>query len=139
MRAKTDSTNAPSGSGCAIADAASTTAAPMTAVLGRAGGELAHLARQLEHLEILLGPLILGAARKDPDFLRSVQGFDHIGQKAAGLAQFLMSLAAAVPDQWMVDPTRAAAAVTLADLSARLSLSPQREGAAAGCGDCDLF
>lgn len=119
--------------------AAPINAAPMTEVLGRAGGELAHLAQQLEHLEILLGPLLLSAASKDPDFLRSAQGFDHIGQKAYALAQFLTSLAAAVPDHWMVDPAKAAAAVTLADLSARLSLSPHRDGAAAPCGDCDLF
>lgn len=135
MRAKSDLANAPSqmrfdhSSGCA----------PLAQVLKRAGTELAQVAEQLQNLEILLGPLFLSAAHGAPHFLQSVQGFDHIGQKASGLARFLIAFAACVPDQWMIDPAEAASEVTLADLSARLSFAPDREGAPADCGEVDLF
>lgn len=113
---------------------------PVGAVLQRVGHELAHLARLLDQLEALLRPVIVEAARRNPELLSHMQGFDHIGQKAAALASFLEALEPAAAAHWLIDPTEAARAVTLADLAARLRLL--EEGAKlrdATCGDCELF
>jgi len=80
------------------------------------------LAWHLEHLQRHIGPLIQEAACRDANILHQMQSFDHIGQKAMGLADFLAALAQAAPCQWLVDPAAAAQAVMLADLSSRLGL-----------------
>jgi hypothetical protein len=108
-------------------------------VLGRVGHELSHLARLLAHLEILLGPLIVEAAGRDAAVLRHMQGFDHIGQKVSGLADFLAALAPAASDQWTLDPTEAARVVTLADLASRLVFEEDQNACATAGGDCELF
>jgi hypothetical protein len=112
---------------------------PMGDLLGRVGHELSHLARLLAHLELLLGPLITEAAARDANILRHMQGFDHIGQKASGLAAFLAALAPAASDQWMIDPSEAARVVTLADLASRLVFSEEDKTSCSAGGDCELF
>lgn len=113
---------------------------PIGDVLSRVGHELGHLARLLEHLETLVGPLTLEAAGRDVGFLHHMQGFDHIGQKVSGLADFLAALAPAAPSQWLVDPAAAARVVTLADLASRLAFSDEKEtSCSTACGDCELF
>ncbi len=113
---------------------------PVTDVLSRAGHELAHLARLLDHLQILIAPLIQEAARRDPHFLRQMQNFDHIGQKVMGLADFLAALALAVPCDWLVDPATAARTVVLADLSSRLAFTDDaKDSCSTAWGDCEIL
>lgn len=122
--------------------------APIGDVLDRVSHELAHLACLLDDLEAVIGPLLLDAGRRDADVLHHAQGFDHIGQKLSGLADFLGALAPSASRQWLIDPSKAAKVVTLADLASRLGFpgedagSPSRENGrspVAGGGDCELF
>jgi len=112
---------------------------PISDVLGRVSDELAHLARLLDHLESLIGPLILEAGRRDADVLHHAQGIDHIGQKLSGLAAFLAALAPDASGQWLIDPSAAAKVVTLADLASRLGFSSKDARSLDAWGDCDLF
>ncbi len=129
----------------ASAEASACPQAPIGDVLGRVSHELAHLGRQLDDLEAVIGPLILAAGRREADVLHHAQGFDHIGQKLAGLADFLAALAPFASSQWLVDPSAAARVFTLADLAARLKASgdaPQiyaDPASLADWGDCELF
>ena len=113
---------------------------PIADVLSRAGHELVQLAWHLEHLQRHIGPLIQEAAGRDANILHQMQSFDHIGQKAMGLADFLAVLAQAAPCQWLVDPAAAAQAVMLADLSSRLGFTGEEyESCATAWGECDFF
>ena len=100
---------------------------PIADVLSRAGHELVQLAWHLEHLQRHIGPLIQEAAGRDANILHQMQSFDHIGQKAMGLADFLAALAQAAPRQWLVDPAAAAQAIMLADLSSRLGFTGEEK------------
>ncbi len=113
---------------------------PIADVLSRISYELAHLSRLLEHFERFAAPLVVEAARRDADVLHQMQGFDHIGQKLSGLADFLAALAPAASDRWTVDPSAAARSVTLADLAARLGFSDENGASCSTAwGDFELF
>jgi hypothetical protein len=113
---------------------------PIGDILSRVGHELGHLARLLEHLETLVGPLTLDAASKDANFMHHMQGFDHIGQKMSGLSAFLAALAPDASSRWLVDPTAAARVVTLADLASRLAfVDEDQPSCSTAMGDCELF
>lgn len=113
---------------------------PLAEVLGRAGDELAQLAWLLEHLQMLIRPLLQEAAQRDETILRHAQSFDHIGQKAAGLAGFLAALSLAAPPEWRVDPAPAAKIVPLAALSSRLGFADDADDSRSdGRGDCEFF
>ncbi|HUZ91957.1 MAG TPA: hypothetical protein VMU78_08665 [Methylocella sp.] len=128
------------GSGAPIAAGSNPPEIPIADVLSRAGHELVQLAWLLEHLQSHIGPLMQEAAARDANILRQVQSFDHIGQKATGLADFLAALAQAVPRRWLVDAGAAAQTVTLADLSSRLGFAgEEKDSCLTARGDCELF
>ncbi|VTZ27653.1 conserved hypothetical protein [Methylocella tundrae] len=114
--------------------------APMADVLDRVAYELSQLSGSLSHVETLVGPLILKAARRDAQLVRQIQDLDHIRQKMQALADFLAALALGAPDQCRVDAIAAARLINLADLAARLTFSDADKAARQGeWGDCELF
>ncbi len=114
--------------------------APMSDVLARVGHELGQLSHRLGHIEALVGPLILAAARRDGRLVSQIQDLDHIRQKIEALADFLLAVGLVAPDQWRIDANAAARLVTLADLAARLTFSAEAADRGAGeWGDCELF
>jgi len=69
-----------------------------------------------------------------------MQSFDHISQVVHGLGDFLSALALKAPQQWLIDPSAAAKAIPLADLSSRLASSgEEKTSRSAACGDYELF
>ncbi len=113
--------------------------APIGDVLAKVGHELGQLSHHLGHIETLVGPLILQAARRDADLVRQIQDLDHIRQKVRALGDFLSRLARAAPDQCLVDASAAARAVSLADLAARLTSKDDSGSRAGEEGEFELF
>jgi hypothetical protein len=115
-------------------------AVPVSDVLSRSGHELAQLAWLLERLQAHLRPLICEAARSNDALLHHMQSFDHIGQKAAALAEYLAALGAGAPHHWLIDPAIAAKTVKLTDLSLRLGFAEDtNEACSTAWGDCEFF
>lgn len=113
---------------------------PLADVLSRAGHELTHIAWFLQHLQILLSPLIIKAAEHDADHMRHMQSLDHIEQKIMGLADFVTALSNLAHEHWQIDPAAAADRVLLADLSARLGFKDsETETYSTAWGECDFF
>lgn len=113
---------------------------PIGDALSRVGHELVHLAWLLENLQCHIRPFIQEAAAHDTNVLHQMQSFDHVGQIAHGLSDFLSALALDAPRLWIVDPSSAAQKVTLADLAARLGSTGEEENSCSTAwGDCDLF
>ncbi|WP_036255499.1 hypothetical protein [Methylocapsa acidiphila] len=127
-------------------DAVADAQAPIGDLLVRVSAELAHLGQMLDDLEAVVGRLIIEAGRRDPDVMHHAQGFDHIGQKISGLADFLAALAPSAPRHWLIDPGLAARALTLADLASRLGApgawsrpNEKLDSTTSNRGDCELF
>jgi hypothetical protein len=113
---------------------------PIGDVLSRAGHELVHLAWLLENLQGHICPLLQEVAGCDANILHQLQSFDHIGQIATGLSDFLAAVALEAPRRWLVDPGTAARRVKLADLSSRLGFAgEEKNSCSTAWGDCDLF
>lgn len=113
---------------------------PMRDVLSRAGHESIHLAWQLDQLLRHILPVLQDVAAREPNMLHQIQSFDHICQFAHCLGDFLKALASEAPHSWAINPTAAAKAVTLADLSSRLGFADEEQGSClTAWGDCELF
>lgn len=113
---------------------------PIGDVLSQAARELVCLARLLENLQSHILPVLQDAAALDAQVLKQVQSFDHIGQIAHGLGDFLAALAAKTPKPWRVDAAAAATVILLADLSSRLGSSGEEKSSSSGAwGDYELF
>lgn len=79
------------------------------------------------------------ATAGDHAYLQALQSVDHIEQKLRGIAGFLADLAQAAKPDWQIDAQTALAAITLADLAARLKGQPPHPEPAAAAGDYELF
>jgi hypothetical protein len=105
---------------------------PLSRTLGACAGELAALADRCEALQAGLAPALqTGAA------IEEAQTLDILTQSLAAVADYLHTLAADVPNEWVVDASSAAAAVRLTELAKRLAggaLLPPPES-----GELDLF
>ena len=112
---------------------------PIADVTDRVGEALGDVGEAVHRLQSLMAPLILEAAARDPQHLREFQDFDHICQKLKNLADFLGALALILPDDWRLDPSVAAKALTLADLSNHLAFAETSEGETHVPGDFELF
>ncbi|MBX9456615.1 MAG: hypothetical protein KL863_11665 [Rhizobium sp.] len=81
----------------------------------------------------------LGAAER----LMVMQGIDLAVQKARGLAEFIDTIAASVPEEFLVDVATALNLVKLADMQKALSGGSMRHGHSQpitrAAGDFDLF
>ena len=124
---------------CVASAGVDSPAVPMNDVLIRVGHELARLARRLDHLQHVIGPLVAEAARRDTAVQVEMQGFDDIEQEIVGLSAFIAALPP-LACRCLVDPLKATDAVTLGDLAARLGFrdtaAPSR---ATLSGDLEIF
>ena len=106
-------------------------------ILMRIVAELHDVAYLIERIEPSLGD-VNGA-----DTLMVMQGIDLAVQKARGLAEFIDTIAAGVPDEHVVDIATALNLVKLADMQKALSGGGLRHGhsqpLSKAVGDFDLF
>ncbi len=111
-------------------------------VLMRLVSELHDVAYLIERIEPQIlelgGPEILNS----PDSMKILQGIDLAVQKTRGLAEFMDTITATIPDEWTVDVSTALSLVKLADMQKSLA-SGLRHGhsqpLSKAAGDFDLF
>jgi hypothetical protein len=112
-------------------------------ILMRVVSELHDVAYLIERIEPFLsnsdGTDILDAS----DRLMVMQGIDLAVQKARGLAEFIDTVTAMIPEDVLIDVTTALNMIKLADMQKALSGGMQRHGHSQpitkAAGDCDLF
>lgn len=111
-------------------------------VLLRVADELHDAAALIERVEPQILALAGPNAVQSAEAISAMQGIDLAVQKARGLAEFIDTLAAAVPDSCIVDLTTALNLVSLADLQKALR-SDARGGDPAplgrAAGDFEFF
>ncbi|MEI2298020.1 chemotaxis protein CheT [Ensifer sp. MJa1] len=97
-------------------------------VLMRIVTELHDVAYLIERIE----PQLIGdqgaEALANPDKMMMLQGIDLAVQKTRGLAEFIDTITAAIPDDWLVDVTTAVSLVKLADMKKALGNGMLRHG-----------
>lgn len=101
--------------------------------------DVAYLIERVEpHLLDLGGPQVL----EHPDGLKVLQGIDLAVQKARGLAEFIDTITATIPSDWMIDMTTALSLVKLADMQKALGAGLRHghsQPLAKVAGDFDFF
>jgi hypothetical protein len=111
-------------------------------VLMRLVSELHDVAYLIERIEPQL--LELGGANvlQSPDSMKVLQGVDLAVQKTRGLAEFIDTITADIPSDWMVDVSTALSLVKLADMQKALT-NGMRHGhsqpLSKAAGDFDFF
>ncbi|MBP2463434.1 MULTISPECIES: hypothetical protein [unclassified Rhizobium] len=111
-------------------------------VLMRLVSELHDVAYLIERIEPqvleLAGPGLLHS----PDSVKVLQGIDLAVQKTRGLAEFIDTVTASIPSDWMVDLSTALSLVKLADMQKALA-NGMRHGHSQplnkAAGDFDFF
>ncbi|MDQ0419822.1 hypothetical protein GVN24_09935 [Rhizobium sp. CRIBSB] len=101
--------------------------------------DVAYLIERVEpHLLELGGPKVL----EHPDSLKVLQGIDLAVQKARGLAEFVDTITATIPNDWMIDMTTALSLVKLADMQKALGAGLRHghsQPLVKAAGDFDFF
>jgi hypothetical protein len=114
--------------------------APLADVMGAVDAELAELAGLADHLQAVLGPLILAQGARTQEVMRDAQALDLMSQRLQGLRDFFHGLGPSLPEPCRVEAARAARQVKLADLARRLALAePAAPAAADDDSELDLF
>lgn len=90
-------------------------------VMMRIVSELHDVAYLIERIEPQLLELTSDQVLQSGDGIKVLQGIDLAVQKTRGLAEFIDTVTASVPDAWMVDVTTAVALVKLADMQKALA------------------
>lgn len=110
-------------------------------VITRIEAELETIAHAIDvnhaHIAVAVGDAISGK----PGFIRAMQEGDLIYQKVSGIAGFLRSLIAVMPEDWEVETGAATRDVTLAELAGKIGARPHVVEVVRNddFGDCDLF
>lgn len=112
-------------------------------VLMRIVTELHDVAYLIERIE----PQLVGDEGADalanPDKMMLLQGIDLAVQKTRGLAEFIDTITASIPDDWLVDVTTAVGLVKLADMKKALGNGMLRHGHSQpltkAAGDFEVF
>ena len=109
--------------------------------LRRTSRELRKTVGMVEDLEQVLGLALALAGDGSPEKILELQKLDHIQQKILGVADFLDSLSASMPADWLVDAKSASRCVLLAELGARLgdSAVASEDRRAQAEESCELF
>ena len=111
-------------------------------VLMRVVSELHDVACLIERVEPFLSDLDGEGIAETADRVMVLQGIDLAVQKARGLAEFIDTITADIPDNWTVDLTTALSLVKLAEMHKALS-SGMRHGhsqpLSKAAGDFDFF
>ena len=98
-------------------------------VLMRIVSELHDVAYLIERIEPQLNNVQHGEIMLDPEERMMVlQGIDLAVQKTRGLAEFIDTITAGIPETWLVDVTTALNLVKLADMQKALSNGMLRHG-----------
>ena len=104
--------------------------------------ELHDVAYLIERIEPQLLELGGASVLQSPDSMKVLQGIDLAVQKTRGLAEFIDTITADIPDNWTVDLTTALSLVKLAEMHKALS-SGMRHGhsqpLSKAAGDFDFF
>ena len=112
-------------------------------VLMRIVSELYDVAYLIERVEPQLLEIGGTSVLQSPDTMKVLQGIDLAVQKARGLAEFIDTIAASVPEELLVDVATALNLVKLADMKKALSGGSLRHGHSQpinrAAGDFDLF
>lgn len=112
---------------------------PLSDILDAVSAEIVALARDADHLQVIVGRALPADAQRDHAVMTDVQKLDAMSQRLYGLATFVDRLRRDMPDGWRMDDAPAAALLTLADLARRLTGDGQVCTIPPSDGDCDLF
>lgn len=111
-------------------------------VLMRLVSELHDVAYLIERIEPQLLELGGDNILQSPDSIKVLQGIDLAVQKTRGLAEFIDTITASIPGDWMVDVSTALSLVKLADMQKALT-NGLRHGhsqpLSKAAGDFDFF
>ncbi|TDK35131.1 hypothetical protein E2F50_12750 [Rhizobium deserti] len=111
-------------------------------VLMRLVSELHDVAYLIERIEPQLLELGGDQILQSPDSIKVLQGIDLAVQKTRGLAEFIDTITASIPNEWMVDVSTALSLVKLADMQKALT-NGMRHGhsqpLSKAAGDFDFF
>lgn len=97
-------------------------------VMMRVVSELHDVAYLIERIEPQLTNLSGTSVLDDADFMKVLQGIDLAVQKTRGIAEFIDTINATMPQSWLVDITTALNLVKLADMQKALGAGLQRNG-----------
>ncbi|MGV1759387.1 hypothetical protein [Rhizobium sp. P44RR-XXIV] len=114
----------------------------LPAILLRIVSELHDVAYLIERIEPQL--LDVGGAHvlESPDAVKVIQGIDLAVQKTRGIAEFIDTIAGAMPDGWTVDLATALSLVKLTEMQKALgggTLHAHSQPMAKAAGDFDFF
>jgi len=112
-------------------------------VLMRIVTELHDVAYLIERVEPQISNASGVGTMNDADRIKVLQGIDLAVQKTRGLAEFIDTITATIPEDWLVDITTALNLVKLADMQKALSNQMARHGHSQpltkAAGDFDFF
>ncbi|MCY1664736.1 chemotaxis protein CheT [Rhizobium sp. SL86] len=111
-------------------------------VLMRIVSELYDVAYLIERVEPQLLEIGGTSVLQSPDTMKVLQGIDLAVQKARGLAEFIDTITATIPEDCMVDVSTALNLVKLADMHKALSKGMRHghsQPLSKAAGDFDLF
>jgi hypothetical protein len=115
---------------------------PLPEILMRLVSELHDVAYLIERVEPQLIELGGDQLLSSPDSMKVLQGIDLAVQKTRGIAEFIDTITATIPDSWEVDVSTALSLVKLADMQKSLS-NGLRHGhsqpLSKAAGDFDFF
>ena len=109
-------------------------------VLMRVVSELHDVAYLVERVEPQL--LEMSGSDMSPEAIKLLQGIDLAVQKARGLAEFIDTITATIPEAWRVDVSTAVSLVKLAEMQKALANGLRHGHSQPLCkavGDVDLF
>ncbi len=97
-------------------------------VLMRIVSELHDVAYLIERIEPQISSSEHPGVLAEGDRLKVLQGIDLAVQKTRGLAEFIDTITADIPEEWLVDTSIAISLVKLADMQKALASTNQRHG-----------
>jgi hypothetical protein len=97
-------------------------------VLMRIVSELHDVAYLVERIEPQIANTQNPGILHEADRIKVLQGIDLAVQKTRGLAEFIDTITASIPEDWLVDTTVALSLVKLADMQKALGAGMQRHG-----------
>jgi len=111
-------------------------------VLMRLVTELHDVAYLIERIEPQLLEMSGEADMMSPESIKILQGIDLAVQKTRGLAEFVDTITASIPNEWMVDVSTALSLVKLADMKNALGKGMRHghsQPIGKASGDFDFF
>lgn len=111
-------------------------------VLMRLVTELHDVAYLIERIEPQLLEMGGESAMMSGDSIKILQGIDLAVQKTRGLAEFVDTITASIPNEWMVDVSTALSLVKLADMQKALGKGMRHghsQPLSKAAGDFDFF